>query len=79
MGKSLTDKFDYSTTKDGKVLVSYLGKQVMTVKGSRAQLLLAELEAADDFGVQDILAKLTGNFRRGNERKAQWVRKQKGR
>lgn len=79
MGKTLSDEFDYRVAKDDKVFVSYLGKQVMTVKGSKAQMLIAELEAADDFGVQDILAKLTGNFKRGNEKQAQWVRKQKNR
>lgn len=79
MGKQLTDEFDYSVTKDSKVFVTYRGKQVMVVKGPKAELLLAELEAADDFGVQDILAKLTGNFKRGNEKAAKWLRQQKNR
>lgn len=79
MGKTLTDEFGYSASKDGKVFISYLGKQVMVVKGDKAQALLTELEYADDFGVQDILAKLTGNFKRGNEKAAKWLRGQKGR
>lgn len=79
MGKVLTDEFGYSVSKDGKVFITYLGKQVMVVKGDKASALLAELEYADEFGVQDILAKLTGNFKRGNEKAANWLRKQKGR
>lgn len=78
MGKQLTDEFDYSVTKEGRVFVTFHGRQVMTVKGHKAMALLEELEAADDFGIQDILAKLTGNFKRGNERQVKLVRKRKG-
>lgn len=79
MGKMLTDEFGYSVSKDGKVFVTFHGKQVMVVKGDKARAVLAELEYADEFGVQDILAKLTGNFKRGNEKAAKWLRQQKGR
>ena len=40
----------------------------MTLGGSRARKLTDELSAADDEGVQRALQRVTGNFKRGNER-----------
>jgi hypothetical protein len=62
------DLFAYQTTKDGKVLISWQQRQVMILKGEKALKLLAQLEGADRRQVQMLLAKVTGNFKRGNER-----------
>lgn len=40
----------------------------MTLGGSRAQTLLQELDGASDEEVQYHLQRVTGNFKRGNER-----------
>ena len=52
------------------MLVSFEGRQVTVVAGRRAQRLIAELRAAeaDVARVQLLLAKVTGNFKHGNER-----------
>lgn len=62
------DPFDWRTTKDGQVLVSRGGRLVTTVRGRAAAALLGRLERADEDGVQQLLARATGNYKRGNER-----------
>lgn len=72
-GRLVTDPFDHRTTKDGKVLVSRGGRLVVTVAGTAAERLAAALEAAEAAGdataVQHLLARATGNYRRGNEKR----------
>ena len=60
--------FDYRTTKDGKVLISWYGKQVTILRGKSAQKFLARVNGADDRSAQLIMAKVTGHFKHGNER-----------
>lgn len=60
--------FSYRITKDKKVFISYHGKQVTTLSGKRAMEFIANIEGADRKEAQLILAKVTGNFKRGNER-----------
>jgi hypothetical protein len=62
------DPFSYRTTKDGRVLVSRGGRLIVTVAGAAADRLLAQLGADDDLD-QQLLARATGNYRRGNERR----------
>ncbi len=63
------DPFDWRTTKDGQVLVSRGGRVVTTVRGSAAGRLLGRLAAASDDEAQQLLARVTGNYKRGNERR----------
>ena len=60
--------FDYRITKDGKVFISYEGRNVTTLKGGAARGFLERVVEADEDKVQLALAKTTGNFKRGNER-----------
>ena len=62
------DPFDYRITKDGKVLVSRGGKHVVTVAGAQAARLVPLL-GVDDETDQQLLARATGNYRRGNEKR----------
>lgn len=62
------DVFTYRTTKDGKVFISYNGMQAKILKGKEAQKLLKRLDRLDRRAVQLALAKITRNFKRGNER-----------
>ena len=62
------DPFSYRVTKDGRVLVSRGGRLVVTVAGARAERLAALL-GEDDTQDQELLARATGNYRRGNERR----------
>jgi hypothetical protein len=66
---TMTDNaFTYQITKSGKVFIFWDGKQVKVLDGNAAQKFLAKLERLDEEGVQMVMAKETGNFKRGNER-----------
>ncbi|SHS43204.1 Uncharacterised protein [Mycobacteroides abscessus subsp. abscessus] len=61
--------FSYKVTKNNTVLIDYYGKQVKLLKGKDAEKILQKIKIAEDEkAVQLILAKITGNFKRGNER-----------
>ncbi len=60
--------FSYRTTKDGRVLISWEGRVVTTLKGERARRFVASVGVANDDGSQLLMARATGNFKRGNER-----------
>ena len=62
------DPFDWRVTKAGTVLVSRGGRQVVTVGGKAGLKLAALLDGADEATAQQLLARATGNYRRGNER-----------
>lgn len=63
--------FTYRITKNNMVFIEYHGKQVTTLKGKEAEKIIKRIEqAATDHDVQLILAKVTGNFKRGNEKDA---------
>lgn len=68
------DPFDWRTTKDGRVLVSRGGRQVAVVAAERARRLTAGLDASlargDHEAAQQLLARVTGNYKRGNERRS---------
>lgn len=63
--------FTYRITKNNIVFIDYNGKHVTTLKGKEAEKIIKRIEqAATDHEVQLILAKVTGNFKRGNEKGA---------
>ncbi len=62
------DPSDWRVTKDGQVLVSRGGRAVTTVRGAAAAKLIGGLGRADDDGAQQLPARVTGNYKRGNER-----------
>lgn len=61
--------FDWRVTKDGQLLVSRGGRVVTTVRGAAAAKLLGRLSGAGDDEAQQLLARATGNYKRGNERR----------
>jgi hypothetical protein len=62
--------FTYRTNKDNKVFISWNGKQVMILKGKQATEFLKKIAGLDHKQAQLVMAKITGNFKRGNERMA---------
>ncbi|MDZ4768531.1 MAG: hypothetical protein SGJ24_05340 [Chloroflexota bacterium] len=62
--------FAYTATKNGKVLISWYGKQVTILAGEQAAKFLKAAEGADDDAIQQLMARVTGNFKRGNEKLA---------
>jgi hypothetical protein len=59
--------FRYSVRKNGDVVIEHHGRPAATVRGATAAAFLAEVDSGDD---QETMARLTGNYRRGNERTA---------
>ena len=62
--------FGWRASGEDKLLITYEGKQIMVLRGSEAAKAIRRLEQAEEEQQQLILAKLTGNFKRGNERLA---------
>ncbi|KZE69269.1 hypothetical protein AWM68_03100 [Fictibacillus phosphorivorans] len=61
--------FTYRITKNNSVFIEYQGKQVMVLKGKEAEKIMNRIDqASTEKDVQLILAKVTGNFKRGNEK-----------
>ena len=61
-------EFDYRIVKDGRILISWRGKQVVTLAGKKADKFRNQIDGLDDNGAQLLMARMTGNFKRGNER-----------
>ena len=59
--------FSYRASKD-KVFLFWYDKQVMILKGQQAAKFLARIDALEGNAAQLVMAKITGNFKRGNER-----------
>lgn len=60
--------FSYRVSKDNKVFLFWYGKQVKILKGKESEKFLARITEADFQESQLIMAKITGNFKRGNEK-----------
>jgi hypothetical protein len=65
-----TDEFGWRATKDGRVRITWRGRVVTTLAGAAAARLVHQAEGADGETVQALLARATGNFKRGNDRRA---------
>lgn len=59
--------FDYSVNTDGVVRIRHHGRLATTLRGQRAADFLDDVLAGDD---QLLMARMTGNYKRGNERMA---------
>jgi hypothetical protein len=62
--------FTYSKRKNGDVEVRHHGKLASTLRGAEAQEFLGEAQEGSFEEVQQILARVTGNYKHGNERTA---------
>ena len=60
--------FTYRIAKDNKVFISWYGKQVMILSGGKAEDFISKIADAEGKDAQLIMAKITGNFKRGNEK-----------
>lgn len=60
--------FTCRVSKDGVVRILRHGKEVTVLRGKAALQFLAKAEGAPAPEVQLLCAKVTGNYKRGNER-----------
>jgi hypothetical protein len=66
-GKLAAKPFGVELTGD-KVLIHFRSRLVRTLVGQDADAVRRALETGDDAAVQLVVARKTGNFKRGNER-----------
>lgn len=59
-----------------EVVVTHHGKHAVTLRGTAAARFLRRVEAGDP---QQVMARVTGNYRRGNERRAEARARRPGR
>jgi hypothetical protein len=64
-----SEVFTYFEAKDGKVWIYWHGKQVRRLSGQTAQRFLGKIIDLEGVEAQLVMAKLTGNFKRGNEKR----------
>ncbi|HEY7464046.1 MAG TPA: hypothetical protein VH987_06350 [Candidatus Limnocylindria bacterium] len=69
MQDPLADRpFDWARRGD-EVLITHRGRRATTLRNEAAARFLADVEQLDDSAAQQLMARLTGNFKRGNERR----------
>jgi len=61
--------FSYRVSKNNSLFINFKGKEIKIVKGKEAERFLSKIQAAEtDKEIQLALAKITGNFKHGNEK-----------
>lgn len=61
--------FQFDEQKSGLVIYHH-GRLATRFSGKRATQISAKLSGLDEAGQQQLMARLTGNYKRGNERPA---------
>ena len=59
--------FEYVVRENGDVVITHHGRQAGVLRGPRAAEFVDEVEGGD---AQGVMARWTGNYKRGNERTA---------
>lgn len=71
--------FGYRATKSGEVTLQRDGRTVTVLRGQTALEFLSDIEGASEHDQQQLMARLTGNYKHGNERlAAQHPRRRRG-
>jgi hypothetical protein len=65
----VTAVFSYRPRKDGSVAIFWRNRPAKVLTGVLASRFLETAPAADDDERQLLMARVTGNFKRGNERR----------
>lgn len=68
-GKLEEQPFPYRITKDGKVFLHWHAKQIIIHKGKIAEKFITSIEQADAQQAQLLMARITGHFKHGNEKR----------
>lgn len=71
--------FDWSERKNGDVVITHHGRVATVLRGRRADDFMADMAGASIDAAQVVMARLTGNYKRGNERTARQHRRNRGR
>lgn len=68
-GRLEEEPFSFRVNKEGKVFIFWEGRQVLVLRDKAASQFVRQVTGADTQSAQLLMAKATGNFKRGNERK----------
>ena len=60
--------FSYQTSKDGKVRIFRSNRLATTLRGKEALRFLSKIDSTDEAGSQLLMARVTGQFKFGNEK-----------
>lgn len=58
--------FDYTRRRNGEVVVTHNGRTAAILRGAQAHKFLERVGRTDP---QELMARVTGNYKRGNERR----------
>lgn len=61
--------FVFEARQSGEVVVRHHGRIASTLRGGRAEAFLARVAELDHDQQQALMARVTGNYKRGNERR----------
>lgn len=61
------ESFQWSQRKNGEIVITHHDKMAATLRGRKAEEFLENIAGGDG---QELMARLTGNYKRGNERVA---------
>jgi hypothetical protein len=56
--------FEYAQRRNGEIVIFHHGRLAATLRGSRAEKFMLSIRAGDP---QQVMARATGNYKRGNE------------
>jgi hypothetical protein len=64
-----SEPFSCVTRADGTIVISYHGAPVTLLRGKAAARFATRMDGADARAAQQLMARATGSFKRGNERR----------
>ena len=62
--------FTFIETKNGEIIINHFGKKAITLRSNRAMKFKQDIDISTFNDQQQLMARLTGNYKRGNERLA---------
>jgi hypothetical protein len=62
------EPFSFLARADGSIVIRYNAAPVTILRGKAAARFMTLISGADTAGAQQLMARATGNFKRGNER-----------
>ena len=68
MATHLPEGFTYRERKSGEIEVLHFGKAAALLRGRQAERFRARASGATELELQHLMARMTGNYKRGNER-----------
>jgi len=67
-GKLRAEPFSFRVSNDRKVFIQWHGREVLVLKGQKAEKFIARVSNADARQAQFLMASVTGHFKHGTER-----------